>query len=102
MYCNHCGKEVDNKAVVCIHCGCSLEKEMKTRPEDKEAKTGIGVVCGLFLGLIGLIIGVLCYKEGTIARKTFMKGWGIAFGISVVAGIIVGAVYGAALGSMLY
>ena len=26
MFCEKCGKEVNNDAVVCIHCGCSLKK----------------------------------------------------------------------------
>ena len=25
-YCNKCGKEVNDEAVVCIHCGCSIRK----------------------------------------------------------------------------
>ncbi len=25
MFCNKCGKEVNNEAVVCVHCGCSIE-----------------------------------------------------------------------------
>ena len=24
MYCSNCGKEIDNKAVICIHCGCAI------------------------------------------------------------------------------
>ena len=23
MYCSNCGKEIDDKAVVCVHCGCA-------------------------------------------------------------------------------
>ena len=23
MICKNCGKEVDNKALICIHCGCA-------------------------------------------------------------------------------
>ena len=23
MFCQNCGKEIDDKAVVCIHCGCA-------------------------------------------------------------------------------
>ena len=24
MYCRECGKEINDKAVVCIHCGCAV------------------------------------------------------------------------------
>ena len=27
MFCKNCGKEVDEKAYVCIHCGCKIESE---------------------------------------------------------------------------
>ena len=40
------------------------------------SKVGIGVLCG-FIGLIGLIIGLLLYKDGSLERKTFLKGWQI-------------------------
>lgn len=98
MFCKNCGQQVDDKAVVCIHCGCSLE-EKKT--EDNESKTTIGVLMGLFLGIIGLIIGLCLYKEGTYARKTFFKGFWIAFGISIAVSIISGIIYGATVGSLL-
>lgn len=87
MFCKKCGKEVDDDAVVCIHCGCSLENQYETKKDMNESKTGIGVVLGIFLGVIGLIIGLCLYPAGTIARKTFIKAWGITFGVCV--GIVV-------------
>ena len=48
-----------------------------------EPKTGMGVVMGLFLGLIGLIIGICLYKEGTVARKTFIKSWLITYFVTL-------------------
>ena len=29
MYCSNCGKEIDNNAEVCIHCGCKQNKVNK-------------------------------------------------------------------------
>ena len=23
-YCSHCGKEINDEAVVCVHCGCAV------------------------------------------------------------------------------
>ena len=28
MYCKNCGKEIDDKAVVCIHCGCAVANDL--------------------------------------------------------------------------
>ena len=83
MFCPKCGKEVNNDAVVCVNCGCSLEQKKEDRAEYKDSKTGLGVVLALFLGLIGLIIGLCMYPEGKKKRKTFLKAWGITFGVSV-------------------
>ena len=92
MFCRKCGKEIDDEAVVCIGCGCSVEEKPKNT-EDNENQTTIGILMGLFLGLIGLIIGLCLYKSDTIARKTFMKAWGITFGICAAVSIIIYVVY---------
>ena len=103
MFCKNCGKEVNDNAVVCIYCGCSLEdKKEPTKVEDNEPKTTIGVLMALFLGIIGLIIGLCLYKEGTQARETFMKGFWTTFLICVVISIVGSVIYFGALGSLLY
>ena len=36
MYCSKCGKEIDNEAVVCVHCGCptsNFEKNKKDKDQ---------------------------------------------------------------------
>ena len=91
MFCKKCGEQIHDEAVVCPKCGCSVE-EKKVPVEIDEPKTGMGVVMGLFLGLIGLIIGICLYKEGTIARKTFIKSWVITFCITFIVGLIIGIV----------
>lgn len=101
MFCPKCGKEIEDDAVVCVHCGRSLEAKKENKAEYNESKTAIGVVMGLFLGVIGLVIGLCMYPEGTIARKTFLKAWGITFGVAAAIGIILGLiVYFVALSSL--
>ena len=96
MFCKNCGKPINDNAVVCIHCGCSTE-DNPSKSGDKESKNGIGILLGLFIGLIGLIIGIVMYKEGTVARQTFIKGWGIGFGITIAISVLIGIIYGAML-----
>ncbi len=36
MFCSKCGKEIDNEAVVCVHCGCptsNFEKNNKGKDQ---------------------------------------------------------------------
>lgn len=55
-----------------------------------ESKAGIGVVCALFLGLIGLLIGYFIYKEKNLDYewKTFLKGWLWTFIIVIIVSVI--------------
>lgn len=88
MFCNNCGKEVDEKAIVCIHCGVELKK--KEPVEDyNQSKKGIGILLSLLLGLFGLLIGVILYPAGTVARKTFFKGWLVTFIVYICVSIVV-------------
>ncbi len=89
MYCKNCGKEIDDKADICIHCGVKVDKkQVQYYEEDGDSKAGLGVVMSLFLGLIGLIIGLCMYSSGSYERKTFMKGWGITTLVCVIVGVI--------------
>ena len=92
MFCQHCGQEVKDEAVVCIHCGCQireLDYQKTATPVPgananyDSSKTGIGVVMALFLGFIGLIIGLIIYPYGSEARRTFVKGFWSTFGVVI-------------------
>lgn len=100
MFCKKCGKEVNDEAMVCVHCGCSI-KEDETKKDLNESKTVIGVLMGLFLGIIGLVIGICLYPSGTVARKTFIKAWGITFGIGVAVIVVAYIIILCVAGSMI-
>lgn len=102
MFCPRCGKEVEDDAEICIHCGRSLSGKSQTDAKYNESKTGIGVVLALFLGLIGLIIGVCIYPEGTIARKTFIKSWLITYFVSIGVAVLLFAILFVVVGSGSY
>ncbi len=90
MYCKKCGEEFDDNATVCPKCGASTN-EVSSDPKFNQSKTGMGFVMGFFLGLIGLIIGIAIYPEGTVSRKTFVKAcliiYFIRLGIMIISAI---------------
>lgn len=63
MFCSNCGKEIDDKAVICIHCGCAT----KNQPEQKPNKSMLcAVILWLFLG--GLLI-YFCFLQVALSQK---------------------------------
>lgn len=101
MFCSKCGNEILDEAVICPKCGCETAVKKAEKKEPDEPKTGMGILFALLLGLIGLVIGLCLYKENTIARKTFLKAWGITYGVFVVIAIIIFAVSMANLNSAI-
>ena len=47
-YCEHCGKELVNEAVICPNCGCSVAKN-----NQKEYSKTVAILLWIFLGGIG-------------------------------------------------
>lgn len=103
MFCRYCGKEIEEDSSICWNCGEFLtnnsDEDNKTKKQDSLSthpnfssssaietdKAAYGVLTCIFLGLIGLVIGVLIYPDGSFRRKTFLKGWLITF--IVIVGI---------------
>ena len=69
MYCQHCGKEIDDKAVICIHCGCQVKT---TQPDTKKENNGCLIGClvtFLILSAIGIIFFVIVGTIGLNAAN---------------------------------
>ena len=56
MYCWNCGKEIDNKAVICVHCGVATNGGIKEKPVDK-IDNSLTAICVL-IPIVGIILGV--------------------------------------------
>ncbi len=57
MYCKHCGKEINDQAVICVHCGCSVveKKEGLISEMTEESNRGmITLLLCFFLGAFGV------------------------------------------------
>lgn len=114
MYCKYCGKYISDDSKFCSNCGgqvaCetnengSFNNNQQTyqtqqtyqsnqyqQPNQNqrpiESKSVIGAVLAFFLGLIGLLIGLLLYPVGTYERETFLSGWIKCFVICIVVEI---------------
>ncbi len=59
-------------------------KYNNTSKNDSEDKTGLGVLCGIFLSMIIAIIIGCSYPNGSISRKTFFTSYWWTFSIKVI------------------
>ena len=49
MFCSKCGKEIDDAAVVCVGCGCAVNKSIDV----KDNRGLITILLCWFLGILG-------------------------------------------------
>jgi len=77
MYCNNCGKEIDDKAFVCPHCGVKQSSNSEDGPVG-----GLGILCFL-IPLVGLILYLSWKDEKPIKASGAGKAalWGFILGI---------------------
>ena len=85
VYCSNCGKEIDEKAFICPHCG------VKTNfiTQDDGPIGGLGILC-FFFPIIGLILYIIWQENKPNKSKSAGKSalWG--FIISMVFWFFVG------------
>lgn len=78
MYCKNCGQEIRNEAVICVHCGCSVEKK---EPLTEDKISAAIVILSLIIPLVGIIMGIVNFCKGK-----FRSG-GIYLAIGIISWI---------------
>lgn len=91
MYCSNCGKQIDDNAVVCIHCGAAANNR-KAQSYDPNAKSKLAAgLLGIFLGSFGVHNFYLGYTGKAIAQLVLtVATCGIGGAISGVWGLVEG------------
>lgn len=51
MFCEKCGKEIDDEAVICVHCGCATVNYRNTMDAKSRA---VYIILAVFLGGFGI------------------------------------------------
>ncbi|MCM1368616.1 MAG: baculoviral IAP repeat-containing protein [Roseburia sp.] len=58
MYCYNCGKQIDDKAVICVNCGVAVGEQSETdRAADEHAC--VSPECGNTVALVGFILSLV-------------------------------------------
>lgn len=95
-YCQQCGSQLVDQAVVCPNCGCTVQEPINQQ-EDKPS-TGLNILAFLF-PLVGLIL-FLCFQKTTPVRAKAIGKWALdGFAVGAALSILVG-ILGVILGAM--
>lgn len=87
MFCSKCGKEINDEAVVCIHCGCAVNntanKTANQVDQIEQPNVGVGVmlmIVSFLIPIVGVILGIvfLCQRKtkfGTACLSIAVGAW---------------------------
>jgi hypothetical protein len=59
MFCKVCGKEINDSAVICPHCGCRTTQEIQ-QVNSTPNGTSAAAVLGFILSLVSLFLSLYC------------------------------------------
>ncbi len=88
MYCQKCGKEIMDEAMICIHCGCPTGKAQEAPVEEDKVNVGLCVL-SFFIPLFGIIYWAIKAKE----KPKAAKACGITAIVAWVCSFILGTVF---------
>lgn len=91
MFCRNCGKEIDDRAVFCVNCGCAVKDELN-RPDDVPS-IGLNIL-SFVIPIVGLVLYAVHYKETPNKAKSMMT-W------AIVSMIIGACFYGCAVAMVI-
>lgn len=109
MFCKNCGKEIDDKAVICPHCG--VAQANLAEPAEKKPVNGLGIA-GFVISLLSMylsvyfciasIVGLVLSTIGYAKRKNHsLNGLALAGIIISIVTFVIWAIVWLAVGSLL-
>lgn len=85
MFCQKCGKEVNDEAVVCIHCGCAIGNSRKAVANGGADEINPGfMILSILIPLVGIILWPVKHKETPKAAKAYGLAGIISFIVSYI------------------
>ena len=88
-FCQHCGKEVLDEALICPGCGCSVQTINNTKVIGGDESVSVGlVVLSVLIPLFGIIYWPVQAKARPKCARTCgiaaIISWGVSFVLSMV------------------
>lgn len=99
MFCQKCGKEINDEAVVCVGCGCPvkpLQSATTTTPSypkpipESSGNATSAIVFAFLMPIVGLILGIIgaCKYKNPILQNKCKGAIFISIGMWIVYAVI--------------
>ncbi len=99
MFCRNCGKEIDDNAVVCVHCGVAVSPNAAANANPNAKSKLVAGLLGIFLGAYGVHNFYLGYTRNAVIQLVITLAtcgvgaivssiWGLVEGIMLLTGKI--------------
>ena len=85
-FCQHCGKEIMDEAVVCPGCGCSVQNANNNQVAEVDGSVSVGLV---ILAVLIPLFGIIYWPVKAKTRPKCALACGIAAIISWVIGFLI-------------
>ena len=91
-YCQNCGAEINENAVICVHCGCAVQTVNNVQAEEIDNSISAGlIVLSVFIPLFGIIYWPVKAKKRPRCAKACgiaaLIAWAINFVIIMASGL---------------
>ena len=110
-FCEKCGKEIMDEAVICPGCGCTVQNQTMTTENNTENTAAskrsvvlgiIGIVGGILLAIVGHVCSILAIIFGIIDCTQKRKPTGLILGIIGEVISIFSSIIGAAIATSMF
>lgn len=85
-FCKNCGKEIDDKAVICPSCGVQQQEIAPTTPEVVDNGGFLWGLLGCCIPIVGLVL-FLVWKD-TKPKTAKAAGIGALVAVGIAAGVL--------------
>jgi len=72
MFCQKCGKEILDEAVICVHCGCMVKKAPAQKAPIEDKVEPLWMILSILVPLVGIIYGTMNHDQIPNTGKAYI------------------------------